>query len=230
MDIDFGVFNAKLQDQQAFACTLDNLKKLGQKSTMMSLNLVTVVLLRRKLMITILAVHGSREGTHHGRDYSTDVNPYRSDNGVVIVELNGVQYDIDTCDKLEDQLLEPYLYKPQTGTTCPMYSTLPKTIDVATYKHCSTLTNPSTKFNRKTKLKRSLSTKQKRQFNPTLIKWTNRDHGEFKLIQTSEIARMWGEQKNNPGMTYEKLSRAMRYACFPAFLSLHLFAIVKFCP
>ncbi|CAC5362736.1 EHF [Mytilus coruscus] len=47
-------------------------------------------------------------------------------------------------------------------------------------------------------------------FNTSHIKWTNRSAGEFKILKSKEIARMWGEMKNNNGMTYEKMSRAMR--------------------
>ncbi|KAK3102122.1 hypothetical protein FSP39_008947 [Pinctada imbricata] len=48
-------------------------------------------------------------------------------------------------------------------------------------------------------------------YNPSHIRWTDISRGEFRLIKTHDIARMWGEKKNNEGMTYEKLSRAMRY-------------------
>lgn len=47
--------------------------------------------------------------------------------------------------------------------------------------------------------------------NPSLIRWENRDEGTFKLMQSKTIAFMWGMKKGNRGMTYEKLSRAMRY-------------------
>nr|XP_022315022.1 ecdysone-induced protein 74EF-like [Crassostrea virginica] len=49
------------------------------------------------------------------------------------------------------------------------------------------------------------------QYNPEVIKWSNREKGEFKLVKSGEIAKMWGIRKNNNGMTYEKLSRALRY-------------------
>ena len=48
------------------------------------------------------------------------------------------------------------------------------------------------------------------QYNPEVIKWSNREKGEFKLVKSGEIAKMWGIRKNNNGMTYEKLSRALR--------------------
>ncbi|XP_021347935.1 ETS-related transcription factor Elf-4-like [Mizuhopecten yessoensis] len=48
-------------------------------------------------------------------------------------------------------------------------------------------------------------------YNPSHIKWIDRSVGEFRLVKSNQIARMWGAKKNNECMTYEKLSRAMRY-------------------
>lgn len=45
----------------------------------------------------------------------------------------------------------------------------------------------------------------------SLITWTNKDKGEFKLRNQEEVAKRWGELKQRPGMNYDKLSRALRY-------------------
>uniref|UniRef100_A0A8D0BRU3 ETS domain-containing protein n=1 Tax=Salvator merianae TaxID=96440 RepID=A0A8D0BRU3_SALMN len=42
------------------------------------------------------------------------------------------------------------------------------------------------------------------------IRWTGNDW-EFKLCDPHEVARRWGKRKNKPQMTYEKLSRGLRY-------------------
>ena len=47
--------------------------------------------------------------------------------------------------------------------------------------------------------------------NPSFIRWERREDGVFKFVQSDKVAKMWGERKQNPKMTYEKLSRAMRY-------------------
>lgn len=47
--------------------------------------------------------------------------------------------------------------------------------------------------------------------NPGLIKWEDRTEGVFRFLKSEEVARLWGKKKNNSSMTYEKLSRAMRY-------------------
>lgn len=44
-----------------------------------------------------------------------------------------------------------------------------------------------------------------------LIKWTQDEDYEFKILQPSTVARMWGKKKNKPTMNYEKLSRGIRY-------------------
>ncbi|KAK6645417.1 hypothetical protein RUM43_001694 [Polyplax serrata] len=43
-----------------------------------------------------------------------------------------------------------------------------------------------------------------------VIQWVT-DDGEFKLNNPEMVAQLWGQRKNKPAMTYEKLSRALRY-------------------
>lgn len=47
--------------------------------------------------------------------------------------------------------------------------------------------------------------------NPGLIKWEDRTEGVFRFLKSEAVAQLWGKKKNNNSMTYEKLSRAMRY-------------------
>uniref|UniRef100_UPI0037E96832 ETS-related transcription factor Elf-3 n=1 Tax=Semicossyphus pulcher TaxID=241346 RepID=UPI0037E96832 len=44
-----------------------------------------------------------------------------------------------------------------------------------------------------------------------LMKWEDRQEGVFKFLKSEAVAQMWGQKKKNSSMTYEKLSRAMRY-------------------
>ncbi|XP_072033788.1 uncharacterized protein [Amphiura filiformis] len=48
-------------------------------------------------------------------------------------------------------------------------------------------------------------------FCPKYIRWEEKDEGVFRFVNSEAVASMWGRKKNNPAMTYEKLSRAMRY-------------------
>ncbi len=44
-----------------------------------------------------------------------------------------------------------------------------------------------------------------------LIEWTDEGNGEFRLNDSEEVARRWGNRKHKDGMNYDKLSRALRY-------------------
>ncbi|XP_071993323.1 ETS-related transcription factor Elf-3 isoform X2 [Engystomops pustulosus] len=47
--------------------------------------------------------------------------------------------------------------------------------------------------------------------NEGLLKWEDRSEGVFKFLRSEAVAQLWGQKKKNVSMTYEKLSRAMRY-------------------
>lgn len=49
------------------------------------------------------------------------------------------------------------------------------------------------------------------ELNEGLMKWENRQEGVFKFLRSEAVAQLWGQKKKNNSMTYEKLSRAMRY-------------------
>ncbi|OAF70962.1 hypothetical protein A3Q56_01329 [Intoshia linei] len=49
------------------------------------------------------------------------------------------------------------------------------------------------------------------EYNPKYILWTDKTEKSFKLVNTKMIAKLWGQQKNKPQMTYETIGRAMRY-------------------
>ncbi|XP_029007914.1 ETS-related transcription factor Elf-3 isoform X2 [Betta splendens] len=49
------------------------------------------------------------------------------------------------------------------------------------------------------------------EMNQGLMKWEDRREGVFKFLKSEAVAQMWGQKKKNTSMTYEKLSRAMRY-------------------
>lgn len=45
----------------------------------------------------------------------------------------------------------------------------------------------------------------------TIISWSRREQNEFKLKNPKEVARRWGILRRKKGMTYEKLSRSLRF-------------------
>lgn len=44
-----------------------------------------------------------------------------------------------------------------------------------------------------------------------MIEWTDEMNGEFKLKNSEDVAKKWGQRKHKEGMNYDKLSRALRY-------------------
>jgi len=50
-------------------------------------------------------------------------------------------------------------------------------------------------------------------YNPDYIRWEDRTEGVFRIVpgQSNYVARLWGKLKNNPTMTFDKLSRSLRY-------------------
>ena len=43
-----------------------------------------------------------------------------------------------------------------------------------------------------------------------LLRWEVEEEGEFRIVDSSMVARLWATVKGNKKMNYEKLSRAMR--------------------
>ncbi|XP_041978066.1 ETS homologous factor-like [Aricia agestis] len=46
---------------------------------------------------------------------------------------------------------------------------------------------------------------------PSIIKWEDHSQGKFRFVKPDEVAKLWGQMKQNDNMTFEKFSRAMRY-------------------
>ncbi|XP_010584331.1 PREDICTED: ETS-related transcription factor Elf-5 isoform X3 [Haliaeetus leucocephalus] len=47
--------------------------------------------------------------------------------------------------------------------------------------------------------------------NGGILEWEDRGEGIFRVVKSEALAKMWGQKKKNDRMTYEKLSRALRY-------------------
>lgn len=43
-----------------------------------------------------------------------------------------------------------------------------------------------------------------------IIQWIEND-GKFKIVDPNAVAKVWGELKGKPNMSYESLARALRY-------------------
>ena len=47
--------------------------------------------------------------------------------------------------------------------------------------------------------------------NSNLIRWVNKEQMIFKVVNSAALAYLWGMEKNHHDMTYDKMSRALRY-------------------
>ena len=43
-----------------------------------------------------------------------------------------------------------------------------------------------------------------------IIQWENKELGVFRIVNSKEVAFLWGQHKSSNKMTFEKLSRALR--------------------
>lgn len=47
--------------------------------------------------------------------------------------------------------------------------------------------------------------------NDPCVSWISQEERSFKFVDSKQAARLWGQRKNKRNMTYEKMSRALRY-------------------
>merc|ERR1711874_660589 len=59
-------------------------------------------------------------------------------------------------------------------------------------------------------------------YNPKIITWEDIEKGEFRIVDSVLVAKLWATVKKNKKMNYEKLSRAMRY-----YYKQNIFGIVE---
>uniref|UniRef100_A0A3Q3K8Y9 E74-like factor 3 (ets domain transcription factor, epithelial-specific ) n=1 Tax=Monopterus albus TaxID=43700 RepID=A0A3Q3K8Y9_MONAL len=112
------------------------------------------------------------------------------------------------CEKNEDEMIE--IFGPQLGPqlhqSLQEYKTKYGVKAELTVPHCLPVAPRGTHL---WEFIRDILINPER--NQGLMKWEDRHEGVFKFLKSEAVAQMWGQKKKNSSMTYEKLSRAMRY-------------------